>query len=439
MRMYTCGPTVYDTAHIGNLRTFMFEDLLRRYLVYRGYDVVQVMNLTDVDDRTIERAIDEDRPLNELTAHYTDVFKADLETLNILPAHHLPRATDYIGQMVTGIEKLVAKGHAYVTDDGSVFFNLASFSDYGQLVRLEPNQQRGGERVADDNYEKDEARDFALWKAHKESDGPYHWPSPWGDGRPGWHIECSIMSTELLGKHFDIHCGGVDNIFPHHENEIAQNRCLYDSPFVNTWLHSEHLIVDGEKMSKSLGNFYSLADVLERGYSPEAVRYILLSTHYRQRLNFTFAKVEESQKAINRLRELARRLEAVPEDKAGEALSPPDDNLQTALDSDLNIAGALGALFAWAKELFARLDSESLSGAGAEQALAALHRYDEIFGVIFYRSAQGDEGEIEALIAKRNSARAENNWARADALRDELESRGIVLEDTPDGTIWKRG
>ncbi len=439
VKLYTCGPTVYDTAHIGNMRTFIFEDLLRRYLTYAGYKVLHVMNITDVDDKTIERAIREDRDLQELTGHYTESFIADLATLNILPAQHLPRATEFVAEMAAGIETLVQKGHAYATPDGSVFFDISSFDGYGQLVNLQPDQQRAGERTAEDDYGKDQAADFALWKAHKPSDGPYQWPSPWGPGRPGWHMECSIMSTHFLGPHFDIHCGGVDNIFPHHENEIAQSRCLFGTPFVETWLHSEHLIVDGEKMSKSRGNFYTLADILDRGYSAAAVRYTLLTTHYRQQLNFTFAKVAESQKALNRLRELARRLEQASDGAGGEEVPAPDAELRAALDNDLNIAGALGAIFGWAKELFGRLDGQTLGPAGARAALEALRRYDEILGCIFVNEAAGDAAAIEALLKERNAARSAGDWARADAIRDELAGQGIILEDGAEGTVWKRG
>ncbi len=438
VRLYTCGPTVYDAAHIGNLRTFMFEDLLKRYLLYQGYQVIHVMNITDVDDKTISRAINEGLPLAELAKHYTDLFLEDIQTLNILPAAHLPRATEFIPQMVDAIKALLEKGHAYQTADGSVFFDVSSFPDYGQLAHLDPEQLRSGERVVDDNYEKEEARDFALWKSSKPADGEYTWPSPWGEGRPGWHMECSIMSTYFLGQHFDIHCGGVDNIFPHHENEIAQTRCLYHTPFVNFWLHSEHLIVDGEKMSKSLGNFYTLGDVLEKQCTPEAVRYTLLSTHYRQQLNFTFSKVHESQKAVNRLRELSRRLMEVPLSRTGTRSTPPNDSVEAALDDDLNISGALGAIFSWAKELFGLLDDQSLSYDSAQVALAALKKYDSILGVIYFNAADGMSEEIEAMIRERDQAREARDWSTADRIREQLLTKGIILEDTPTGTIWKK-
>lgn len=437
--MYTCGPTVYDEAHIGNLRTFMFEDLLKRYLVYKGYQVVHVMNITDVDDKTITRAREEGKPLAELTGYYTGRFKEALAALNIIPADHLPQATMFVPQMIAGIQVLIDRGHAYATTDGSVFFKVGSFPEYGRLARLDPDQLRAGERVADDDYRKEGARDFALWKATKSSDGDVGWDSPWGKGRPGWHMECSTMSTHYLGPHFDIHCGGVDNIFPHHENEIAQSRCMSDAPFVNFWLHSEHLIVDGQKMSKSLGNFYILPDILAQGYSSEAVRYTLLSTHYRQKVNFTLAKLQESQKAINRLRELRRRLGEVPPHQAGITVTAPDEGVVKALDDDLNIAEALGAIFVWARTLFHSLDSRELSREGAQAALATLDRYDDILGVVNFGAGATLDDEIEALIREREEARRARDWARADAIRDQLQEDGIVLEDTPSGTIWKKG
>ena len=436
--LYTCGPTVYDMAHIGNLRTFIFEDLLKRYLIYQGFRVTHVMNITDVDDKTIERALREGRTLAELTDYYTRQFVEDTKTLNLLPPDHLPRATEYIPQMVAAIEQLVDNGHAYVAEDGSVFFDVSSFPPYGRLANLDPDQLRAGERVAQDDYEKGEARDFALWKAHKETDGDNAWPSPWGQGRPGWHMECSIMSTHLLGDHFDIHCGGVDNIFPHHENEIAQSQSLKSTPFVNFWLHSEHLIVDGKKMSKSLGNYYTLRDILARDVSPEAVRYTLLSTHYRQRLNFTFSKLQESQKAINRLRELATRLGAVVPDQSGAAPEPPDAQVEASMDDDLNIAGALGAIFGWARELFTRMDAGELSGEGARTALDALTRYDNLLGVIFTGSQPAADQRIAELVSAREAARKAGDWERADALRTELREEGIVLEDSPTGTRWRK-
>ncbi len=439
VRLYTCGPTVYDTAHIGNFRTFIFEDLLKRYLIYKGLKVRHVMNITDIDDRTIERAAKEGIDREEITKKYTKEFRQHLYDLNIKRPTKFTIATEWIESfMIPKIQKLLDQDHAYQANDGSIYFRIASFPEYGKLKHLNPDQFRKGERVSDDTYDKLEARDFALWKTLPDENDKNGWPASFGFGRPGWHLECSIMSVQTLGKNIDIHCGGVDNIFPHHENEIAQSKCIYGGNFVRYWLHSEHLIVDGRKMSKSLGNFYILPDLLEKGYSPEAVRYTLLSTHYRKKLNFTFNRLQESQQAINRLRELARRLEQVASGREGTALPPPNDRVAVALDDDLNIAGALGAIFAWAHELFGLLDREELSGASAGECLSALRRYDEILGVIFFSLGTLDE-EVSALIAEREAARQTRDWARADEIREQLRQQGILLEDTPTGIFWKRG
>lgn len=440
VKLYTCGPTVYDSVHIGNLRTFMFEDILKRYLKYRGYHVIHVMNITDVDDKTINKAVSTGIPLGELTDGYIQEFKESLANLNIESADHFPRATDFVPQMVEGIDMLINKKHAYQTDDGSVYFAVSSFEEYGQLARLDMEQLQSTERVASDDYDKEEARDFALWKGRKDTDGDVFWPSPWGDGRPGWHMECSIMSTHYLGNHFDIHCGGVDNIFPHHENEIAQSRCMHDTPFVNFWLHSEHLIVDGKKMSKSLGNFYTLKDLLAKGCSPEAIRYTLLSTNYRQKLNFTLGKVQESQKAINRLRELERRLGSVKLSQKGKYVDSPNEAVAAAMDDDLNIAEALGVIFSWAKTLFSLMDENQLSFESALMNLSALAKYDTFLGVVEFELEDGDEdARIRILIEERKQARASKDWSRADEIRDSLASEGIILEDSAEGTIWKKG
>ncbi len=440
VRLYTCGPTVYNYAHIGNLRAYMFEDLLRRFLTFRGYNVTHVMNITDIDDKTIRRSIESGETLENFTNHYTEAFFKDLDTLNILRAHHYPRATEFVPQMLEMVSALIEKGYAYKTEDGSVFFKVSRFKDYGRLANIKPDEMRAGSRVENDEYEKEEIRDFALWKGKKEDEGDIYWDSPWGEGRPGWHIECSVMSTHFLGNHFDIHCGGVDNIFPHHENEIAQSQAATGEPFVNYWLHNEHLLVDGQKMSKSAGNFYTLRDLLDKKLSPEAIRYTLMATHYRQKLNFTFEKVGASQKAINRLRELRRRLKLVNQ-AAGNSLSDETERMindfQMNLDDDLNISGALGALFIWVNHLFSSLDKKEISGEGAAQALSALNRIDEVLGVVKEKDTSLT-AIIDSLIKDRNAARKEKNWAKADQIRDKLLEMNIILEDTPEGTIWKK-
>ena len=439
--LYTCGPTVYDFAHIGNFRAYMFEDLLRRVLEYSGFDVLHVMNITDIDDKTIKKSIEEGKSLKDFTDQYTASFFKDVETLNILPAHHYPRATEFIDPMIKTIKKLEEKGFAYTTDDGSVFFKISQFPEYGKLANLNPEQLKSGQRVEDDEYEKEEGRDFALWKGYKAEDGDVFWDSPWGKGRPGWHIECSVMSTYYLGNYFDIHCGGVDNIFPHHENEIAQSCAESGEAFVNYWLHNEHLLVEGQKMSKSLGNFYTLRDLLEKGCSPEAIRYTLISTHYRSKLNFTFEEVRSAQKCINKLRELKRRLENVKED--GSNNSP---HLQTEkmlagfseiLGDDLNISGALGELFIWVNYLFIQLDGETLPCCSSREALRALEKIDSILGVMEFSDHDVDNN-INELIQERNKARAEKDWTKADEVRKKLDDLGIILEDTQEGTIWKK-
>ncbi|MFQ6610469.1 MAG: cysteine--tRNA ligase [Fidelibacterota bacterium] len=440
VKMYTCGPTVYNFAHIGNLRAYMFEDLLRRFFSFEGYEVTQVMNITDIDDKTIRRSMESGETLQAFTSRYTDAFYEDVDTLNINRAHHYPKATEFIDHMISIIQKLMDKGHAYRTMDGSVFFKVSNFPEYGKLANLNPDQMRVGNRVENDEYEKEEARDFALWKGKKEGEGDIHWDSPWGRGRPGWHIECSVMGMHFLGNHFDIHCGGVDNIFPHHENEIAQSQAATGEPFVNYWLHNEHLLVDGEKMSKSANNFYTLPDLLEKGFSPESIRYTLLSTHYRQKLNFTFDKVKASQKAINRLRELKRRLENVKPSQ-GETTSIHTEellrNFRETLSDDLNISGALGVLFTWVTSVFTALDDNRVSVESAKNAKEALFKIDSVLGIIEQKTAE-DTSAIDDLIQQRTQARKDKNWAMADEIRNKLQEMNIIIEDTPDGTIWKK-
>jgi cysteinyl-tRNA synthetase len=342
------------------------------------------------------------------------------------------------------VGKLEENGFTYTTQDGSVFFKISEFDGYGSLAKLDPDQLRAGERVENDEYGKEEGRDFALWKGHKDSESNISWESPWGDGRPGWHLECSAMSTHYLGNHFDIHCGGVDNIFPHHENEIAQSCAATGEEFVNYWLHNEHLLVESQKMSKSEGNFYTLRQLLEMGYSPESLRYTLISTHYRQKLNFTFDEIKSSQKCVNKLRELKRRAELVDVDAAvggqnNEATSVEMlAKFKEKLSDDLNISGALGELFIWVNDMFSCLDNNKISSSGAEIILSTLNSVDSILCVINDTCESEDSDEIDALIIARNDARANKEWAKADEIRAKLDTMGVVLEDTQSGTIWKR-
>ncbi len=442
VRMYTCGPTVYNVAHIGNLRTFVFEDVLRRALKLSGLRVTQVMNLTDVDDKTIRGAAAEGLPLEDFTEKYAKEFFRDLETLNVEPAEHYPRATAHVPEMIALIERLRERGHTYESD-GSVWFKISTFPDYGKLSQIDLNAMRRGDRVADDEYEKEDVKDFALWKGAKP--GEPSWPSPFGDGRPGWHIECSAMSMKFLGPHFDIHTGAVDNIFPHHENEIAQSEAATGERFVNLWVHSEHLIVDGEKMSKSKGNFYTLADLLGRRSDPAAVRYLFLSVPYRKRLNFTWegldgaaAAVERIRSAAVRLREAAASAGARPGafDAAGRSAQFGSD-FGRALEDDLNTPEALGAVFPFLREVNSALDAGGLDSAGASAALAAIERADKVLGILPARE-ETLPSEIEAQIDARNEARKRRDFAEADRIRDALAARGIVLEDGPKGTRWKK-
>ena len=447
--IYTCGPTVYNTVHIGNLRTFLFEDLLCRSLRFLGYEVTQVMNLTDVDDKTIRGAAEKGLELDVYTAPFITAFEADLATLNVVPASAYPRATHYIEGMQKIIARLLAGGYAYESD-GSVWFRIAADDDYGKLSGFRKDEARVGERVASDEYETEDVRDFVLWKGAKP--GEPSWPSPWGPGRPGWHIECSAMSAAFLGETFDMHCGGVDNLFPHHENKIAQSESANGKPFVRYWLHSEHLIVDGQKMSKSLGNFYTLGDLLARGISPRALRYLLISVHYRQKLNFTFAGLDAARAALIRLDDFIDRVEHSPvapreEEKLSAKVETLVSGFSAGLADDLNVSAALAALFDFVREVNAMIARRELGAGDPDRVLAALRQVDSALGVIFMpwgtaaasgAEASPSDAEIEAAIASRVAARAAKNFAESDRIRDELAARGVVLEDSPQGTRWKR-
>ena len=441
VKLYTCGPTVYNYAHIGNFRAYIFEDLLRRSLEFSGYNVYQVMNITDIDDKTIRRSIEDKVSLNDLTDKYTDAFFEDLDKLNILKAHEYPRATKFVKEIIEMIETLEKKGYAYKVDDGSVFFRVSKFSEYGRLANLNPDEMKVGGRVDNDEYEKEEIRDFALWKGYKQEDGPVSWDSPWGKGRPGWHIECSAMSTHYLGSSFDIHCGGVDNIFPHHENEIAQSKCALDDKFVNYWLHNEHLLVDSQKMSKSLGNFFTIRDILDKGYKPEALRYVLISSHYRQKLIFTLNRLDDAQKAINKLRELNRRLNNVNSEgesdssKIEEINNSVIEQFRLSLEDDLNISEALGALYKWVNKVFVLLDSNNINKIESKACVEVLSRIDLVLGVVDSKSDLSPE--MKKLISDRELARKNKDWQESDRIRDLLKSKGVLIEDTPEGTTWK--
>src|SRR3989442_1717172 len=440
VRLYTCGPTVYDYAHIGNFRTYLWEDLLRRYLQHRSYRVIQVMNLTDVDDKTIANAREAGLTLEDYTRKYIDAFFEDVAALGIEKAEHYPRATAYIAEMARLVRRLQERGHVYESR-GSLYFKIATFPDYGRLSRLDPAAGAGQARIDSDEYERDTPRDCAVWKAPR-NDEPF-WDTEIGRGRPGWHIECSAMSMKLLGETFDIHTGGVDNIFPHHENEIAQSEAATGKPFVRYWLHAAHLIVDGEKMSKSRGNFFTLRDLAARGHDLRALRYMLLSVHYRKPLNFTVEGLSQAGAALGRLDDLALRLAgATPllATRGGDLAAKAEVVLREmtdALDADLNTAGALGHLVDLVRETHTAVDAGKSGRQDLEAARGGLRVFETIFGIRTGLSADLDT-DIEALIRKRTEARARKEFAAADRIRDELLERGVILEDTAQGVRWKR-
>jgi cysteinyl-tRNA synthetase len=446
VRLYTCGPTVYDTAHIGNLRTFLFEDVLSRSLELLGWDVHQVMNLTDVDDKIIAGTLERGLDIDDFVAPHIEDFFRDLDRLRIRRAREYPRATRHVPEMIEMIRTLEEKDFAYESE-GSVFFRIERDEDYGRLSGVDLSEARRGERVAADEYEKEDVRDFVLWKAAKH--GEPSWPSPWGEGRPGWHIECSAMSMKYLGRSFDIHCGGVDNIFPHHENEIAQSESATGEVFAHFWLHSEHLLVDGQKMSKSLGNQYRLQDLLERGLDLRAVRYLFLSVHYRQKLNFTFESVAAAGAALRRVDDLRFRLAHARESAESSTVAAAAETLErdfaAALAEDLNLSAALAAVHTFVRQVNVALADHGLAPGDRERVEEALRWADRVLDVLDAEAwaqepapaAQSDD-EIDALVEARTEARRQRDFAAADRIRDELLERGIVIEDTPDGPRWKR-
>ncbi|MEW6337928.1 MAG: cysteine--tRNA ligase [Acidobacteriota bacterium] len=439
-RVYTCGPTVYNVVHIGNLRTFLFEDVLRRTLKAAGWRVTQVMNLTDIDDKTIKGAAAEGLSLREFTDRYVRIFFEDIDALRLERAEHYPRATDFIEQQVALVKRLSERGHTY-TLDGSTYFRIATFPEYGKLSGIRPDEVKVGARVDADEYEKEDARDFVLWKAAKP--GEPAWQTDLGLGRPGWHLECSAMGMALLGESFDIHAGGVDNMFPHHENEIAQSEGATGKRFVSTWLHAEHLVVEGQKMAKSLGNFYTLRDLVALGHDPLAIRYLLVSVPYRQKLNFTFDGLRAAAAATQRITNTQRRLTHTPPATGEGALAageidPFFAEFDAALADDLNTARGLAALHTLMTRVNQALDGGGLSAEAIARVNAALDRVDAVLGVAPPMARGSTDGEIDALIAERNAARKARDFARADAIRQELVERGVVLEDTPHGTVWHR-
>ncbi len=442
--LYTCGPTVYNYAHIGNFRAYMFEDLLKRTLLYLGFRVRHIMNLTDVDDKTIRGAQAAGASLRDFTQKYKDAFFQDIAALRILPADVYPAATDHIDDMIAIVRTLFEKGIAYQAEDRSVYFSIAKWPSYGQLVNIDHDQMRSGTRVKLDEYAKESVADFALWKAYDEEDGDVAWDSPWGKGRPGWHLECSAMSSRYLGPTFDIHCGGIDNMFPHHEDEIAQSEAANGCRFVNYWLHCAHLMVDGQKMSKSLGNFFTLRDILAKGYTGREIRWVLLGAHYRQSLNFSFKALDDARTALQRLDTARQRLaEAAGIPDAGltettAAIAGAESAFRAGLEDDLNISAALAALFDFIRDVNRLMDEHKLAGAAAAQALALLERLDSVLAVCTPDQDESAPRAILDLAEARQAARKAKDFARADQLRAELEAQGWVVEDTPKGPRVKK-
>ena len=442
VRMYTCGPTVYHYAHIGNLRTFTFQDILRRWLRASGFALNNVMNITDVEDKIIRTAMAQGKTLREYTAQYEEAFLEDMTTLRLERPERVVRATEHIDEMVDLIQKLGEKGFTYESD-GSTYYRISKFPEYGKLSHNDFGGMIAGARVDVDEYEKDDARDFVLWKQKKE--GEPSWNTPIGDGRPGWHIECSAMAMKYLGATLDILAGGIDLQFPHHENEIAQSEAVTGKQFAKFWLHAEHLIVEGQKMSKSLGNFYTLRDLLELGYAPETVRFLLESVPYRNKLNFTMDGVKAAATAIERLRNFELRLKT---EKFGPGTDAASEGrtvaavlrFREAMDDDLNTAGALGVVFEFLRDTNSAMDGGKFLAGDVAAAQGLLRLFDSVFDVMRPTTVAGGMSDeaVEALIAERVAAKKARNFGRADEVRAELDAQGIVLEDTKDGPRWKR-
>ena len=470
--MYCCGPTVYDFAHIGNWRTFVFADLVRRYLEFKGYAINHVMNITDVEDKIIKRVRENKTTLREFTGKYEAAFLDDLRALSCREPHHKPRATEFITEIIALIQKLIARGIAYQAADGSVYFSITKYQgcgcNYGQLLKLNFDEMRTGERVASDEYEKESVADFALWKKRVPDDGDVFWPSPFGEGRPGWHIECSAMSMKVLGESFDLHLGGEDLKFPHHEDEIAQSEGATGKPFVKHWLHGAHLLVEGKKMSKSLGNYFTLRDLVAKGFTGREVRYLLLTAHYRETFNFTLdglagaksalARIDE---CVGKLRELGR--DALPRVQADQQVSPTMliEQFTAALDDDLNISAAWGVVFEWVRETNRKLAANTINPESAAAALADWVKIDGVLGVgksttivELAATASGTSSvtgiltaviggievptEVMDLFTARQAARQARDFKRSDAIRDELKAKGWIIQDSPKGPKLKK-
>lgn len=443
VRMYTCGPTVYNYAHLGNFRAYIAADILKRYLKFLGYKVKHVMNITDVDDKTIRDSQKAGVSLKEFTDKYANAFFEDLKMLNIDPPDIFPRATEHIKEMVELIKKLMEKGYAYKGEDGSVYFNISKFKDYGKLSGIKINQLKPGARVRQDSYTKEEARDFALWKAWDECDGDVFWDTEIGKGRPGWHIECSAMSMKYLGESFDIHTGGVDLIFPHHENEICQSEAATgEKPFVKYWFHNEWLLVNGQKMSKSLGNFFTLRDILAKGYSPKAVRYLLLSGHYRSQLNFTEEELKSAERTVDKMIEFMEKLERLKftgeyNEKLHFEMRKAQDEFVKYMDDDLNMPQALAVIFNFMNVVNKAISENALSQKNAQEIYETMKGFDKVLGLLSVEKEEVPK-EIQKLVDEREKARKAKDFKKADKIREQIRKAGWEIQDTESGPILRK-
>ncbi|MEM5834658.1 MAG: cysteine--tRNA ligase [Candidatus Aenigmatarchaeota archaeon] len=444
VRMYTCGPTVYDFAHIGNFRTYVWQDLLKRWLLFKGFKVRHVMNLTDIDDKTIKGAREQGISLREFTEKYIKAFFEDSKTLNLLPADVYPRATEHIKEIVELIKILIEKGYAYRGEDGSIYYDISKFKDYGKLSKLKIKELKPGARVKSDSYTKEEAYDFALWKAWDPEDGEVFFETEIGKGRPGWHIECSAMSMKYLGETFDIHTGGVDLIFPHHENEIAQSEAATGKKFVNYWLHAEHLIVEGRKMSKSLGNFYTLRDLLAKGYDPRAIRYLLLSTHYKQQLNFTFEGLEAAKNTVEKLINFLWKLKEIKGEKENKQvkkmIKETRKKFEEAMDDNLRINDALAVMFKFVNQVNKLISQNKIGKKNSEEIIDLILSFDKVLGLNLEEAIKEEKlpEEVQKLLKEREEARKRKDWKLADELREKIKELGYSIEDTPEGPLCKK-
>ena len=439
--VYCCGPTVYDYAHIGNLRTFLFEDILTRYLEYKGYEIKFVMNITDVDDKTISSSRKYNTTLKDYTEKFTNEFFKDLKSLNIKEASLYPRATEYIQDIENHIIKLQNEDYCYESE-GSYYFSINKFAGYGRLSGLEINESRNKTRLNEDEYTKDNAQDFALWKSWNNDDGDVYWEGKLGKGRPGWHIECSVMSTKILGNEIDIHAGGVDLIFPHHENEIAQTEAVTKKQFVRYWIHAEHLIVEGKKMSKSEGNFFTLRDLLDKGYDANHIRFLLIASHYRSQLNFTFDGIKQAKENIDRIQESYSKVKSLETETGcnrvlSEITKGSIDSFEGAMDDDLDMPVALASIFRFVRDLNKYLDDNEVLEENKSEILDYFKKINSILGILSNETIKLDE-EIKQLIRERDEAREKKDWNKSDKIRDELLKRGYIVEDTEKGTRIKR-